>query len=91
MQTGHRNRSTNARGAWEERVLSPRCLIYATHTLLYECQTAHKNVDDGHNFVKLCDILDTPRLPDCIFLPSSTTPDSALSGDDEIVKAGTKF
>ncbi|PBK76140.1 HET-domain-containing protein [Armillaria solidipes] len=79
--------------AWclEERVLSPRCLIYATHTLLYECQTAHKNVDDGHNFVKLCDILDTPHLPDCIFLPStSATPVSAISGDDEIVKGWDK-
>ncbi|KAK0223672.1 heterokaryon incompatibility protein-domain-containing protein [Armillaria fumosa] len=78
--------------AWclEERILSPRCLIYATHTLLYECQTTHKNVDDDHNFVKLCDIWDTPRLPDRIFLPSSATPDSAISGDDEIVKRWDK-
>ncbi len=56
--------------AWclEERALSPRRLIYATHTLLYECQTSHDNINGAPNFVELCDAEDIPRLPDSVFL-----------------------
>ncbi|KAK0215957.1 heterokaryon incompatibility protein-domain-containing protein [Armillaria nabsnona] len=58
--------------AWclEERALSPRRLIYATHTLLYECQTLHDNINGAPNFVELCDAEDIPRLPDSVFLAS---------------------
>ncbi|KAG7088723.1 hypothetical protein E1B28_012691 [Marasmius oreades] len=39
--------------AWcvEERVLSPRSLVYCTHTLQYRCQTVHINVDGTPHFV----------------------------------------
>ncbi len=54
----------------EERALSPRRLIYATHTLLYECQTSHDNINGAPNFVELCNAEDIPRLPDSVFLGS---------------------
>ncbi|KAK0236516.1 heterokaryon incompatibility protein-domain-containing protein [Armillaria nabsnona] len=63
--------------AWclEERVLSPRRLIYATHTLLYECETIHDNVNSAPNFVPLCNAEDIPRLHSRIGTPA-TNPDN---------------
>ncbi|KAK0502566.1 heterokaryon incompatibility protein-domain-containing protein [Armillaria luteobubalina] len=60
--------------AWclEERALSPRRLIYATHTLLYECQTSHDNINGAPSFIELCDAEDIPRLPDNVFLQLGT-------------------
>ncbi|KAI0098570.1 HET-domain-containing protein [Nemania sp. FL0031] len=55
--------------AWclEERVLSTRALWYCSHTLQYECQTAHVNIDGSQN---MADPMDgVPRLPDCVFTP----------------------
>ncbi|SJK98413.1 uncharacterized protein ARMOST_01680 [Armillaria ostoyae] len=75
--------------AWclEERVLSPRKLIYATHTLLYECQAIHNNINGAPNFVELCDLEQIPRLPDRIFLPPPATPDSDPLADNEMATA----
>ncbi|KAI0723754.1 heterokaryon incompatibility protein-domain-containing protein [Cerioporus squamosus] len=57
--------------AWclEERVLSPRALLYCTHTLQYECQTLHTNVNGTQSFVDPVDGI--PRLPDWVFMPAS--------------------
>ncbi|KAI0769840.1 heterokaryon incompatibility protein-domain-containing protein [Fomes fomentarius] len=59
--------------AWcmEERVLSTRALWYCIHTLQFECQTAHMNVDGSRN---MDDPLDgVPRLPDRVFTPDLPT------------------
>ncbi|SJL14218.1 uncharacterized protein ARMOST_17674 [Armillaria ostoyae] len=65
--------------AWclEERALSPCRLIYTTHTLLYECQTSHDNINGAPNFVELCDTEDIPWLPDSIFLASHRSESSS--------------
>ncbi|SJL14142.1 uncharacterized protein ARMOST_17597 [Armillaria ostoyae] len=76
--------------AWclEERVLSPRRLIYATHTLLYECQAIHDNMSGAPNFVQLCDLEHwIPRLPDRIFLPPPAAPNRDPLADNEIATA----
>ncbi|THU87280.1 HET-domain-containing protein [Dendrothele bispora CBS 962.96] len=80
--------------AWclEERTLSPRRLIYATHTLMYECQTTHNNINDAPNYVPLCGTEDIPRLPNDLFLrPPSVSLNSNLSSSssssDEITQA----
>ncbi|PPQ97415.1 hypothetical protein CVT26_006799 [Gymnopilus dilepis] len=41
------------RRAWcfQEQLLSPRLLIYASHTLQYECQAGIKNVGNANNFL----------------------------------------
>ncbi len=54
--------------AWclEERILSPRRLIYSSHTLQYECQTMHVNVNGASNFVSPKNGI--PYLPYHIFL-----------------------
>ncbi|KAK0211692.1 heterokaryon incompatibility protein-domain-containing protein [Armillaria fumosa] len=54
--------------AWclEEHMLSPRRLIYSSHTLQYECQTMHINVNGAPNFVRPDN--GTPFLPYHIFL-----------------------
>ncbi|KAK0496053.1 heterokaryon incompatibility protein-domain-containing protein [Armillaria luteobubalina] len=75
--------------AWclEERVLSPRKLIYATHTLLYECQAIHDNINGAPNFVELCDPEQIPRLPNRIFLPPPAIPGSDYLADHEMAMA----
>ena len=69
--------------AWclEERVLSPRKLLYCSHTLQYECQTTHVNVNGAPNFVDPFDGI--PRLPDRIF----TSPTEVQSLDDDSPEA----
>ncbi|KAK0482663.1 heterokaryon incompatibility protein-domain-containing protein [Armillaria novae-zelandiae] len=54
--------------AWclEEHMLSPRRLIYSSHTLQYECQTMHVNVNGAPNFVRPDNGI--PFLPYHIFL-----------------------
>ncbi|KAK7032366.1 hypothetical protein VNI00_013114 [Paramarasmius palmivorus] len=54
--------------AWclEERLLSPRSLVYASHTLQYHCQTSVVNVGGS-----VCGPLIGQRLPDLLFLPES--------------------
>ncbi|KAK0481237.1 heterokaryon incompatibility protein-domain-containing protein [Armillaria novae-zelandiae] len=71
--------------AWclEERVLSPRRLVYARHTLLYECHTVHDNVNEAPNFISLCATEDIPRIP--IYVPESF-PASELAIPDENLK-----
>ncbi|KAK0474926.1 heterokaryon incompatibility protein-domain-containing protein [Armillaria novae-zelandiae] len=52
--------------AWclEEWMLSPRKLIYATHTLQYECQAIHVNVNDACGFMMpSVDLEGIPRIP----------------------------
>ncbi|SJL12719.1 uncharacterized protein ARMOST_16150 [Armillaria ostoyae] len=73
--------------AWclEERVLSPRRVIYASHTLQYECQTTHINVNGAPNFIEPFDGI--PRLPDRIFLPTPAIPNSDLPADEDVAKA----
>ncbi|KAJ7704656.1 heterokaryon incompatibility protein-domain-containing protein [Mycena olivaceomarginata] len=55
--------------AWclEERVLSPRILMYCTHALQYECQSVRINVNGSPSFLPTA--RDIPRLPDCVFSP----------------------
>ncbi|SJL08287.1 uncharacterized protein ARMOST_11650 [Armillaria ostoyae] len=64
--------------AWcfEKRVLSPRKLIYATHTLLYECQTIRNHVNGAPSVVPLYDAGKIPHLPHPIFLPASVMSDT---------------
>ena len=52
--------------AWclEERLLSQRLLLYAPHTLEYECQTSHTNVDGSRRYLSNPAI---GRLPDRVF------------------------
>ncbi|KAK0482392.1 heterokaryon incompatibility protein-domain-containing protein [Armillaria novae-zelandiae] len=72
--------------AWclEERVLSPRRVIYASHTVQYECQTTHVNAND----VRFIDSLDgIPCLPDRVLLPTPDIPSSDLPADEEAAKA----
>ncbi|SJL14841.1 uncharacterized protein ARMOST_18313 [Armillaria ostoyae] len=75
--------------AWclEERALSPRRLIYATHTLLYECQTFHDNINGAPNFVELCDAEDIPRLLDSVFLASHRSELGLVELDQTSLKA----
>ncbi len=81
--------------AWclEERALSARRLVYATHTLLYECQTIHDNVNHALNFVEMTCAEDIPRLPDCIFLPAPATPrgNHPESAEDEASKSWSEM
>ncbi|KDQ08615.1 hypothetical protein BOTBODRAFT_179690 [Botryobasidium botryosum FD-172 SS1] len=57
--------------AWclEERVLSPRSLIYSSHTVQYECQSKHMNLGGAPNLVDPQD--GRPRLPDEVFAPAA--------------------
>ncbi|KAK7025444.1 hypothetical protein VNI00_015972 [Paramarasmius palmivorus] len=50
---GHAPDEATYERAWcvEERVLSPRSLIYCSHTLQYQCQTEHVNIDGSPHFV----------------------------------------
>lgn len=67
--------------AWclEERILSPRTLLYCSHTLQYQCQSAHKNINGATNFVQPRNPADRPpRLP-----PSVYEPDSESDDDDD--------
>ncbi|KAK0431566.1 heterokaryon incompatibility protein-domain-containing protein [Armillaria borealis] len=67
--------------AWclEERVLSPRRLIYARHTLLYECHTVHDNVNGAPNFISLRATEEIPRIPNYISPPASAIHDDNLT------------
>jgi hypothetical protein len=51
----------------QERLLSPRCFIYASHTLQYYCQTETVNIGQA-----LCEPSTGMRLPGTIFQPSSS-------------------
>ncbi|PBK66881.1 HET-domain-containing protein [Armillaria solidipes] len=75
--------------AWclEERVLSPRKLIYASHTLQYECQAIHVNVNGSCNFIKPDYFHNVPRLPDLTFDAVQGSHDSDSSVEDEVRKA----
>lgn len=57
--------------AWclEERVLSPRTLVYGCVALQYECQAGRINVNGSHNFLPQTN--QQPRLPDVIFTQAS--------------------
>ncbi|KAK0214421.1 heterokaryon incompatibility protein-domain-containing protein [Armillaria fumosa] len=86
LVTGHRrlpfSEPVDTR-AWclEERVLSPRRLIYARHTLLYECHTVHDNVNGAPNFISLRSTEEILRIPNYISSPASESviPDENLS------------
>lgn len=67
----------NKRGwCFEERLLSPRALVYASHTLQYHCRTSSVNVGNA-----VCGPIIGQRLPDILF---RTEPDSStLSANDK--------
>ncbi|KAK0502226.1 heterokaryon incompatibility protein-domain-containing protein [Armillaria luteobubalina] len=75
--------------AWclEERVLSPRKLIYASHTLQYECQAIHVNVNGSCNIIKPDYFHNVPRLPDLTSDAVQGNLDGDLSVEDEVRKA----
>ena len=50
----------------QERLLSPRCMIYASHTLQYYCQTETANIGQA-----LCEPSTSLRLPNTVFGTSS--------------------
>ncbi|PBK94505.1 hypothetical protein ARMGADRAFT_1029585 [Armillaria gallica] len=80
LVTGHRRLPFSEpvdNRAWclEERVLSPGRLIYAKHTLLYECHTVHDNVNGAPNFISLRATEEIPRIPNYISTPASAIPD----------------
>ncbi|KAK5991751.1 hypothetical protein PT974_07785 [Cladobotryum mycophilum] len=56
--------------AWclEERLLSQRLLLFSGHTLEYECQTTHVNIDGSNRY---CSNPSICRLPDRAFSASS--------------------
>ncbi|KAI0706937.1 HET-domain-containing protein [Cerioporus squamosus] len=65
--------------AWclEERLLSPRALIYASHTLQYHCQMTTVNVGNA-----VCGPITGQRLPSLLLRSNSDDPSSALSPND---------
>ncbi|KAK0482664.1 heterokaryon incompatibility protein-domain-containing protein [Armillaria novae-zelandiae] len=72
--------------AWclEEHMLSPRRLIYGSHTLQYECQAMHVNVNGAPNFVNPDNGI--PSLPYHIFLRVSEIPlGSNLPKDNDMI------
>ena len=66
--------------AWclEERLLSPRALIYASHTLQYHCQTSTANVGNA-----VCGPIIGHRLPSLLFRSDFDGPSAALSTNDK--------
>ncbi|OAX34948.1 HET-domain-containing protein, partial [Rhizopogon vinicolor AM-OR11-026] len=66
--------------AWcfQERVLSPRTLVYASHTLQYQCQTAMSDIGDIWHYLPSTELGEL-RLPDMMI---SRTPCSTPSSDD---------
>lgn len=63
----------------QERLLSPRCLIYASHTLQYYCQTETANI--GH---ALCEPSTSLRLPNTLLWPSSAKQLLPMSSSDQV-------
>lgn len=68
------------RRAWcfQERLLSPRTLVYASHTLQYQCQTAMNEIGDIWNYLPSKEQGEL-RLPDTMV---SCTPSRTLSSND---------
>jgi hypothetical protein len=66
--------------AWcfQERVLSPRTLVYASHTLQYQCQAAMNDIGDIWHYLPSTELGEL-RLPDMMM---SRTPYTTLSNDD---------
>ena len=66
--------------AWcfQERVLSPRTLVYASHTLQYQCQTAISDIGDIWNYLPSTELGEL-RLPNMMM---SRTPCNMPSSDD---------
>ncbi|KAI0774664.1 HET-domain-containing protein [Trametes elegans] len=64
--------------AWclEERLLSPRALVYASHTLQFHCQTAVVNVGDA-----VCGPIAGQRLPDLLLRADSEIPTVFIPSD----------
>ncbi|KAK0228011.1 heterokaryon incompatibility protein-domain-containing protein [Armillaria fumosa] len=73
--------------AWclEEWVLSPRKLIYTTHTLQYECQTIHINVNGSCAFIMPnIPFEGIPRIPLLTSMAHHGTHDGNQSADYEL-------
>lgn len=70
----------NSRG-WclQERLLSPRCLIYASHTLQYYCRRETVNIGQA-----LCEPSTHLRLPNTLFWPSSAKELLSMPPSDQI-------
>ncbi|KAG1726720.1 heterokaryon incompatibility protein-domain-containing protein [Suillus paluster] len=68
------------RRAWcfQERLLSPRTLVYASHTLQYQCQAAMNDIGDIWNYLPSKELGEL-RLPDVMM---SRIPYGTLSSDD---------
>ncbi|KAI0723615.1 HET-domain-containing protein [Earliella scabrosa] len=61
---------------FEERLLSPRALVYASHTLQYQCRTATVNVGNA-----VCGAIVGQRLPDLLFRADADMPPSLSAND----------
>lgn len=70
--------------AWclEERLLSPRKLMYCTHALHYECRSIHINVNGSPDL--LPSVANIPRLPNNVFARQKVIGASRL---DEITES----
>ncbi|KAK7449760.1 hypothetical protein VKT23_013235 [Stygiomarasmius scandens] len=69
--------------AWclEERLLSPRSLVYASHTLQYHCQTCIVNVGGA-----VCGPMIGQRLPNLLLLPDPDIPSSLSKSDERVLR-----
>lgn len=82
-QYDHTQEPVNSR-AWclEERLLSPRALIYASHTLQYHCQTSTVNIGDAISAPRA-----TERLPSFMFHHQHFSVEDDKSTEREVVNA----
>ncbi|EJF57964.1 HET-domain-containing protein [Dichomitus squalens LYAD-421 SS1] len=69
--------------AWclQERLLSPRALVYASHTLQFHCQTSIVNVGNA-----VCGPMLGQRLPEMLFRPDSRIPSPLSSRDLKMLR-----
>lgn len=79
-QSGRPSKEPVNHRAWcfQERVLSPRTLVYASHTLQYQCQAAMSDIGDIWHYLPSKELGEL-RLPDMMML---RTPYSIPSSDD---------
>ncbi len=76
--------------AWcvEERIMSPRKLIYVARTLQYECQAIHVNVNGSCTFtMPSLSLEELPRLPDPTLVTPAGPDDNDLQGEDDVTTA----
>ncbi|KAI0649828.1 HET-domain-containing protein [Trametes meyenii] len=69
--------------AWclEERFLSPRALVYASHTLQFQCRTATVNIGNA-----VCGPTVAQHLPDLLFRPDAELPITISPSDKDALR-----